>query len=78
MKTLCGIDPKHKRRSKNDAEGRMFRCQHCDKTYLSYPALYTHMKTKHSSPIEVFPMNAGRSRGRPKKVRLATSANTYS
>jgi len=59
---------KHKRRSKNDSEGRMFKCQHCEKTYLSYPALYTHMKTKHISPVEPIPISAGRSRGRPKKV----------
>ena len=33
-----------KRRSKNDTAGRDFKCKYCDKTYLSYPALYTHMK----------------------------------
>ena len=33
-----------KRRSKNDNQGRDFKCKYCDKTYLSYPALYTHMK----------------------------------
>lgn len=38
---------KNKRRSKKDQEGRNFRCEHCDKTYLSYPALYTHKKLKH-------------------------------
>mmetsp|Transcript_833 Transcript_833/g.817 ORF Transcript_833/g.817 Transcript_833/m.817 type:complete len:232 (+) Transcript_833:5-700(+) len=38
---------KNKRRSKKDQEGRNFRCQHCEKTYLSYPALYTHKKLKH-------------------------------
>ena len=37
-----------KRRSKNDNAGRDFKCKYCDKTYLSYPALYTHMKQKHS------------------------------
>ena len=59
---------KSKRRSKNVVEGRMFKCQHCEKTYLSYPALYTHMKTKHSVPLEQTSMVNGRSRGRPKKV----------
>ena len=39
---------KNKRRSKKDQDGRNFRCSHCDKTYLSYPALYTHRKLKHS------------------------------
>ena len=36
---------KGKRRSKNDIEGRIYKCTNCDKTYLSYPALYTHIKT---------------------------------
>lgn len=35
---------KGKRRSKNDVEGRDFKCSYCPKTYLSYPALYTHIK----------------------------------
>lgn len=39
---------KQKRRSKNDVQGRDHRCNYCDKTYLSYPALYTHMKNKHA------------------------------
>ena len=37
-----------KRRSKNDNWGRDFNCKYCDKQYLSYPALYTHIKQKHS------------------------------
>lgn len=39
---------KQKRRSKNDFQGRDHKCTCCDKTYLSYPALYTHMKNKHA------------------------------
>ena len=39
---------KQKRRSKNDVHGRDYKCTFCDKTYLSYPALYTHMKNKHA------------------------------
>ena len=39
---------KQKRRSKNDVLGRDYKCTFCDKTYLSYPALYTHMKNKHA------------------------------
>jgi hypothetical protein len=39
-----GQGGKNKRRSKNDVDGRDFKCKYCDKTYLSYPALYTHMK----------------------------------
>lgn len=34
------------RRSRKDEEGRDFQCG-CGKRYLSYPALYTHIKTKH-------------------------------
>lgn len=33
----------HRRRSKNDNEGRTYQCG-CGKSYLSYPALYTHIK----------------------------------
>ena len=36
------------RRSRYEKEGRDFKCQICDKMYLSYPAMYTHMKNKHS------------------------------
>ena len=38
-----------RRRSKNDVDGRDHKCKYCDKTYLSYPALYTHTKQKHST-----------------------------
>ena len=37
---------KIKRRSKKDLNGREYACS-CGKKYLSYPALYTHIKTKH-------------------------------
>jgi len=62
--------PKQKRRSKNDNEGRDHKCSFCEKTYLSYPALYTHMKTKHAKGPDGQPLiaiNSGRGRGRPKK-----------
>lgn len=57
---------KGKRRSKNEPEGRNYRCKQCDKTYLSYPALYTHIKTKHVAP-GTGSLHTGRGRGRPKK-----------
>lgn len=38
---------KRKRRSRNDNRGRDYKCG-CGKMYLSYPALYTHVKTKHA------------------------------
>ena len=34
---------KNHRRSKNDNEGRTYKCETCSKAYLSYPALYTHI-----------------------------------
>ena len=61
---------KGKRRSKNDVEARDFKCQYCPKTYLSYPALYTHIKQKHSKGPDGevrAPPTSGRGRGRPRK-----------
>ena len=55
-------DDIHRRRSKNDTEGRTFICELCGKSYLSYPALYTHRKQKHNTNL-----SSGRGRGRPKK-----------
>ena len=56
-------NPKHvKRRSKTEVEGRTFECKLCSKSYLSYPALYTHYKQKHNTNN-----SSGRGRGRPKK-----------
>lgn len=60
----------NKRRSKKDKEDRSFKCDKCEKTYLSYPALYTHTKLKHSQGEDgkpVLPVFSGRGRGRPRK-----------
>lgn len=54
---------RNKRRSKNDNEGRNHKCKNCGKSYLSYAALYTHIKHKHNTNGQ----NTGRGRGRPKK-----------
>ena len=51
-----------KRATKKDTDIRNFKCEHCDKSYLSYPALYTHCKQKHNTNN-----HSGRNRGRPKK-----------
>ena len=51
---------KIRRRSKKDTEGREFICS-CGKQYLSYPALYTHNRTKHEGAM---PMTE-----KPKKVK---------
>eukprot|EP00347_Sterkiella_histriomuscorum_P007733 403347763 len=62
-------DKEIKRRSRNEQSGRDFKCQVCDRTYLSYPAMYTHMKNKHAIDPSggLFSNNQQRSRGRPKR-----------
>ena len=61
-----------KRRSKNDNVGRTYTCG-CGKSYLSYPALYTHIKQKHNGRPPEGTNNAqlhtGRGRGRPRKEK---------
>ena len=61
-----------KRRSKNDNVGRTYSCG-CNKSYLSYPALYTHIKQKHNGVAPEGTNNAqfhtGRGRGRPRKEK---------
>lgn len=65
------VKPKNKRRSKNEKNGRTYVCE-CGKDYLSYPALYTHIKTKHrgKNPNGTNQPSSSRARGRPKKVLL--------
>ena len=48
---------------------RDFRCQICNKTYLSNPALYLHVKTKHCADLKPSggTFEGKRSRGRPRK-----------
>ena len=53
---------KRKRATKKESDIRNFKCSQCDKSYLSYPALYTHCKQKHNTNN-----HSGRNRGRPKK-----------
>jgi len=55
-------DTKNKKpKKKKNSENTIFKCEECGKTYLSYPALYTHYKTKHPDN------KSDRKRGRPKK-----------
>jgi len=57
-----------KRRSKSDQKGRDYKCTACGKSYLSYPALYTHTRKKHSEIGELGSSKVGivgRKRGRP-------------
>jgi len=63
---------KGKRRSKWDKILRNYVCG-CGKQYLSHPALYTHIKTKHGGiqPVgtkNCFPLKLNK-RGRPKKIQ---------
>ena len=71
---LAALRQKHKRRSKNDLKGRDFQCG-CGKRYLSYPALYTHIKTKHNGQnpkgTNAPQYQSGRGRGRPRKSNIA-------
>lgn len=46
-------EKKKTRRTRKDEEGRNFTCP-CGKSYLSYPALYTHVKTKHEGKVKLF------------------------
>ena len=43
-------EKKKTRRTRKDEDGRDFTCP-CGKSYLSYPALYTHIKTKHQGKV---------------------------
>ena len=54
-----------KRTTKKESDVRNYKCSFCDKSYLSYPALYTHVKQKHNTNN-----HSGRGRGRPKKEQF--------
>lgn len=60
-------DIKGFRRSRKSEEGRDFICG-CGKNYLSYPALYTHIKTKH---------NGNQPDGTQKNMPPHSSSNNY-
>ena len=66
-------DSKNKKtKKKKNSENTIFKCEECGKTYLSYPALYTHYKTKHPDN------KSDRKRGRPKKEeKLKDETNIY-
>ena len=53
--------PRH-RRTKGSEDERAYICAQCGKSYLSYPALYTHNKLKHNNSSSNL-----KGRGRPKK-----------
>ena len=61
---------KQKRRKKNECYERDYKCG-CGKKYYSYPALYTHIKTKHDGKTpegtNANQIQNGKGRGRPRK-----------
>lgn len=61
------------RKTRKDKEGRKYICGACKLGYLSYPALYTHIKTKHKgeTPEGTIRGESGKpkKRGRPKVVK---------
>ena len=56
-------DKDKKRRPRSSAGERNYFCG-CGKAYLSYPALYTHVKNKHDG---VFPIGSNAKRKIPKQ-----------
>ncbi len=62
------LEKKH-RRSRHCEEGRKFKCENCEKSYLSQPALLNHMFNKHPEIIKENKINK-RKRGRPKKFEI--------
>jgi hypothetical protein len=46
-----GYQQQHQRRKKKDPESRDFACK-CGKNYLSYAAVYTHVRIKHNGNSE--------------------------
>ena len=71
------MQEKHRRRARNDPHNRDYICP-CGKSYLSYPALFTHIKQKHNGRVISYFIQApgqiikpkpenGRGRGRPKQ-----------
>jgi hypothetical protein len=66
---LFFFSAKRKRRSKNEKDGRNFKCEICEKSYLSQPALTNHKKSKHHQNDPEFK----RGRGRPRKYVILIS-----
>jgi hypothetical protein len=43
-------EARRRRRTRSDDKDRNYKCS-CGRSYLSYPALYTHIKTKHDGKV---------------------------
>jgi len=74
------IKTQRKRRTKDEASKRDFICG-CGRSYVSYPAIYLHIKNKHNSirpPDTIIPENDEKEkvkRGRPKKEKEDATEN---
>ena len=60
---------KKQRRSRHCQEGRQFKCEKCNKSYLSKPALLNHMFKKHKDILNENLIKKKR-RGRPKNFEI--------
>ena len=60
----------HHRRSKHEREGRDYKCEYCDKSYLSKPALNNHLYAKHQEILQKLHITK-KNRGRPRKYLLS-------
>ena len=49
-------------------EKGVYKCKQCERTYLSYPALYTHCKIKHPIARSAKGLAKPSNRGRPRKT----------
>ena len=62
---------KRHRRGKETQDERIHKCEECNKSYLSAPALIAHKKTKHGFVIE----GEKKGRGRPRKDNINNNAS---
>ena len=71
-----GFLQKGRRRSKKDKVNRNYICG-CGKTYLSYPALYTHIKNKHDSkaPTGTIVQSVNRPKKQEKEQSWVSKSN---
>jgi len=51
-KVIRNDEKAQQRRSKHDLKGRDYLCAQCWKSYLSYAAMYVHLKKKHNITID--------------------------
>ena len=59
---------RNRRRGRNDPNNRDYICP-CGKSYLSYPALFTHIKTKHNGRVFPNPYIGTRANYKAKTIK---------